>query len=129
MDLQRVFEARADTIGAIRAFVQEVMVRQGCVDEAIDAAVLCTSELATNALLHGDGELRVEVRLNGRAHVSVCDRNPGMPVPRRGAPEDDAGRGLLLVGLFADRWGSEPTDDGKRVWFEIDAQRAFSQAW
>lgn len=129
MDRERVFEARADTIGAIRSFVQDLLVRDGFADEAIDAAVLCTSELATNALVHGDGELRVLVRLDDAAHVSVCDRNPGLPVPKRGAPEDDAGRGLLLVGLFADRWGSEPTEDGKRVWFEIDAQRAFSQAW
>lgn len=124
-----MFAPRADTIGSIRAFVQEVLLRQGCADEAIDAAVLCTSELATNALLHGEGELRVQVRLGADAHVAVSDRNRGMPVQQRGGPEDDAGRGLLLVGLFADRWGCEPTEDGKRVWFEIDAQRAFSQAW
>lgn len=119
---EREFEARPDTIGAIRNYVQHALVRQGLGDEAIDAAVLCTSELATNALLHGDGHIGVglDVDHGRRARVVVRDASPARPRPRDAAPEDDAGRGLLLVSMFAAQWGVDPVDGGKAVWFEID---------
>lgn len=128
MPQHREFEARADTIGAIRSFVEDALLRHGCPDEAIDAAVLCTSELATNALLHGDGDIGVDIDLTDRARVAVWDRNHRMPVLQRPDLSDDGGRGLLLVSMFADAWGFEPADDGKHVWFEIDVQRPRSQA-
>jgi hypothetical protein len=34
----------------------------------------------------------------------------------RPTPEDEHGRGLQLVALIADRWGTRPTPDGKSVW-------------
>jgi anti-sigma regulatory factor (Ser/Thr protein kinase) len=114
------FEARADTIGAIRSHVRDSLLHFGCTDEAIDAAVLCTSELATNALVHGDGAIAVEVDLGAKARVTVHDRSRRLPVPQRPDADDDAGRGLLLVGVFADAWGFLPEDPGKAVWFEID---------
>ena len=128
MAQHRDFEARADTIGAIRSFVEDALLRHGCPDDAIDAAVLCTSELATNALLHGDGDIGVDIDLTDRARVAVWDRNHEMPVLQRPDPSDDGGRGLLLVSMFADTWGFERGDGGKHVWFEIDVRGRRSPA-
>lgn len=149
MSEERLFDARADVIGSIRTHVQQALLRHGAGDEAIDAAVLCASELATNALLHGEGPIGVELDIRAdRARVVVHDRNVLPPVLQRPRPDDEAGRGLLLVSLFTDLWGVEPRADGKAVWFEIDlrdgdplrdeaaggerrrwGQRADSQAW
>jgi anti-sigma regulatory factor (Ser/Thr protein kinase) len=116
----REFDAEADAIGAIRAWVQDRFLQAGVGDEAIDAAVLCTSELATNALLHGDGPIGVDIDLGTRARVTVHDHNPQLPEPTAAAVDADAGRGLVLVSLFADSWGSALEDVGKAVWFELD---------
>lgn len=116
----REFDPAADAIGSIRSYVQDVLVRRGAPDAAIDAAVLCTSELATNALLHGDGPIGVSLDVGAMARIEVHDRNERPPVLRSAAPDDDAGRGLLLVSTFADEWGYDTGGDGKTVWFEID---------
>ena len=120
MDDVREFDAEADAIGAIRAYVQESMLRHGAPDDAIDAAVLCASELATNALLHGDGPIVVDVDLGARARVTVHDNNDRLPILQRPAPDGDKGRGLMMVSLFADTWGTELDEHGKAVWFELD---------
>ena len=39
-----------------------------------------------------------------------------MPRRLRPTPEDEHGRGLQLVALIADRWGTRPTAEGKAVW-------------
>jgi len=116
----REFDAEADAISAIRAYVQDRMVRAGANDQAIDAAVLCASELATNALLHGDGPIGVDLELGTRARVTIHDRNPQLPVLQRPSSTADAGRGLMMVDLFADRWGSALDEHGKAVWFELE---------
>lgn len=75
--------------------------------------VLCVSELATNALLHGvppgrgfrvhlclervDGLIRVEPHDSGDGEVRAAAGVPG--------PGAEGGRGLLLVAAVADRWG------------------------
>ena len=116
----REFDAEADAIGAIRAYVQDRLLRAGAPDEAIDAAVLCASELATNALLHGDGPIGVDLDLGTRARVTIHDRNPQLPVLQPVQPTADAGRGLVMVDLFADAWGSALDEHGKAVWFELE---------
>ena len=116
----REFDAEADAIGAIRAWVQDRFLRAGAEDEAIDAAVLCASELATNALLHGDGPIGVDIDLGVRARVTVHDQNPQLPAPVDAEADADAGRGLMLVTLFADSWGSALDEHGKAVWFELE---------
>jgi anti-sigma regulatory factor (Ser/Thr protein kinase) len=116
----REFDTRVDAIGSIRSYVQDVLLRGGAPDEAIDAAVLCTSELATNALLHGEGPIGVTLDIGARARIQVHDSNDRPPVRRDASPEDDAGRGLLLVSMFADDWGFDADGAGKTVWFEID---------
>ncbi|GAC1383539.1 MAG: hypothetical protein NVSMB4_11470 [Acidimicrobiales bacterium] len=84
-------------------------------------AVLLTSEVVTNALLHGRSECRVTIDVDRRqVRVEVHDANSGRPVRRRAASGDESGRGLELLEALAQRWGSEVVDgDGKFVWFEL----------
>jgi hypothetical protein len=110
MDDMRRFDADAEAIGAIRGYVRDTLLRHGCGDERIDAAMLCASEVATSALLQGSGDpIDVDIDLTERARVTVRDA----------APVDD-GSGLLIVNTFADAWGFLPVDGGTAVWFEID---------
>ncbi|WP_327354015.1 ATP-binding protein [Streptomyces sp. NBC_01304] len=105
--------------------------------ELLDTAELLTSEMVTNAYRHAKGAAAMRVRggEGGRLRVGVWDSNPHIPPPfdrpsrpLRTAPaadEDDGGRGLLLVRLWADDWGGYPLGDdlfgrgGKLLWFEL----------
>lgn len=93
-------------------------------DACADDVILCVSELATNALLHGvppGRGYRLHLYLErpaGPLRVEVHDSGDGTPSVRRG-PADESGRGLLLVEALADRWGVGERNPGKIVWCEF----------
>ncbi|MEN8707542.1 MAG: ATP-binding protein [Nocardioides marinisabuli] len=100
--------------------------------ELAECAELGVSELVTNALLHGEGPIRVRVR-GTREHprVEVRDASrerPVLPTPAEPGDEDDLlltfGRGLSIVARSSDAWGAEIEGDGKVVWFAPAAQFA-----
>jgi len=102
-----------------RRFVRDVLDAWGA-GEFEDAAVLLTSELVTNALLHARSPAELHVRLaGGRLRVGVSDRTPVLPVRKRYGKEAATGRGLLLVETLASAWGTDRNGDGKEVWFEL----------
>ena len=85
--------------------------------------------MCTNALLHGclrDRLFRVETSLTDKAlRVAVTDpRGERLPSGRIAAPDDQFGRGLLLVRAVADRWAVEKLTVGKVVWVELDLPRS-----
>lgn len=99
-------------------------------DEAIEFvrdALVLTSELVTNATLHGEGERQMEADFDegsGTLLVVVSDQSDGEPVPRFDlTPDAIGGRGLLIVDRLATAWGTSPTDTGKSVWFRLDRDR------
>ncbi|MDP9444083.1 MAG: ATP-binding protein [Actinomycetota bacterium] len=90
----------------------------GLDEESVDAVVLLTSELVTNAARHAPPPL--ELTLAGDdsgVRVSVDDSDPALPQPQRPDLERDGGRGLWLVELLATAWGYHRTDAGKQIWF------------
>lgn len=90
-----------------------------------DRVLLATSELVTNAVLHGEGPVTLRAWLDGHVRVEVTESGGGDPKPRRQHRDDDeGGRGLLIVEVVATRWGVTPTGrrPGKTVWFEISDQ-------
>jgi anti-sigma regulatory factor (Ser/Thr protein kinase) len=112
------------SVPAAREFTRRALAEWG-IPHRTDEVLLCVSELATNALLHGvppgrcfrlclllyaDGLLRIEVHDSG-------DGCPRVPAAR----DDDAGsgRGLLLVDALADKWGVGERIPGKIVWCEF----------
>ena len=86
---------------------------------------LLTSELVSNVVRHVGSPMTVRAfRQPSRIRVEVDDTSPQPPILEHPAPRDPNGRGILLVDTLADDWGTEIRDDGKTVWFEIDAATA-----
>ncbi len=87
-----------------------------------DTVALLVSEVATNALVHGAGDVRVRVVLQPRGvRVEVLDGSSTLPRRRAANVYDEGGRGIALVEAMASSWGSELTPEGKKVWFEVAA--------
>ncbi|WP_432096076.1 ATP-binding protein [Streptomyces sp. bgisy100] len=111
-----------------RDFVATVL-RSERLDHLVDTAMLCTSELVTNAYLHarGLGSLLWLAIEAADVRVTVYD-GTAEPVTRRPATADgESGRGLHLVDVLTHgRWGTAlgaPMGlggaQGKGVWFTL----------
>lgn len=117
------FPARPESVGAARRFVAGLI--GGCTGPpTLDAAQLLTSELVTNALLHGglepDDELVVSVAVSDAAvRVEALDRSRAQPTRRRPGVTDRSGRGVAIIAELARSWGTTPDEHGKWVWFEL----------
>ncbi|WP_447039739.1 SpoIIE family protein phosphatase [Streptomyces sp. DSM 118878] len=88
-------------------------------DRLCDTAELLVSELVTNALRYGEGEIRLRLLLDRTLVCEVWDGGFVQPRRRRARDTDEGGRGLQLVGLLSAGWGSRRTPHGKTVWFEL----------
>ena len=94
-----------------------------------DTAAVVVGELTANAVTHGrvpgrDFELRltltagtIRVDVSDTRHENLPDHDAPPP-----APDCESGRGLLLVGLLATRWGVRERAVGKTVWAEIPSE-------
>ncbi|MFD6279788.1 ATP-binding protein [Streptomyces sp. NPDC060209] len=105
------------SVHVVREFVGAAVTDWGF-GARLDDVLLCVSELATNALLHGVPPGRgyvVRLKLDERVlTVEVHDSGGGVPAVQE--PVGESGRGLLLVEALADRWGVGDRDPGKVVW-------------
>jgi hypothetical protein len=83
-------------------------------------ALLLTSELVTNAVIHAntDVELRTEVA-GDVLRIEVLDRGAGCPTPIRAPPDAEWGRGLTILSAVAHRWGVVMERSEKLVWAEL----------
>ncbi len=83
-------------------------------------AKLLTSELVTNAVLHGQGTIVLKAHLNDdRLLVEVCDEGPGFEhAVKPSRFEDIRGRGLAIVEAESSRWGLH--NGSTHVWFELE---------
>jgi anti-sigma regulatory factor (Ser/Thr protein kinase) len=89
---------------------------------ARDDAVILTSELVTNAVLHAGGEITVEIERDGcTVCVAVSDHAAADPVAGSADPSAAGGRGLMLLGALAVEWGvrHDRPGAGKVVWFRL----------
>ncbi len=86
-------------------------------------AVLVTSELVTNAVLHGRAPIDLRLRVEGSdVLVEVRDRAAHQPRKLRPHGDDEHGRGLQIVAALSTRWGTRPTEQGKAVWCMLSAR-------
>jgi len=113
----------ADSPRAARKFITDVGTAAGLAADPVETAALLTSELVTNAVLHGRTRCVLQVHCPPPyLRVSVADDNPRLPdTSHNPALTSDSGRGLQIVAALAPRWGIERTQSGgKAVWFELD---------
>ncbi|QIQ02346.1 SpoIIE family protein phosphatase [Streptomyces liangshanensis] len=120
------FEPVGRSVATARAFVRDTLQGWGHSD-VVDDAVVLTSELVTNAVVHAGTSADVLcLRTEDGVRVEVADRYPEREVPIQGtghafaSPDSENGRGLLLCAALASRWGVEYTPTYKQVWFQLD---------
>ncbi|WP_442817715.1 ATP-binding protein [Streptomyces sp. NBC_01591] len=90
--------------------------------EAVHTAELVVSELVTNAVRYaGHQPISVVAQLSDAVlRVEVSDASRTLPKPALPDEDGEGGRGLFLVGVLADRFGTASTESGKCCWAEID---------
>ena len=103
----------------------------GLPGQVVDAAALVLSELVGNAVRHGaplaDGDLRIGWTVGADiVRIEVADGGRGplrheasqLPVVGGSADAED-GRGLAIVGLLTDSWGSAFDSTSAVVWADV----------
>ncbi|MEU3467830.1 SpoIIE family protein phosphatase [Streptomyces sp. NPDC006687] len=121
------FTPQGRSVAAARAFVRDTLQGWGFAD-IVDDAVVLTSELVTNAVIHAGTQAEVLcLRAEGGVRVEIADRYPERELPLRhpderpyADPDRESGRGLMLCAAIATRWGVEYTPTHKHVWFRLD---------
>jgi len=108
-------------VGAARRFVRDVLMSRQVADGVVDTVELLTSEVVTNAIVHGRSGPQLVVEVEGEGvRVAVRDLSPELPVRRLSSLDDVSGRGVVIVEELASAWGVERQANGsKQVWFEV----------
>ncbi|MFF8725178.1 SpoIIE family protein phosphatase [Streptomyces sp. NPDC015171] len=106
------------SVGRAREYARGQLLSWG-LEPLIDTTELLVSELVTNALRYGEGDIRLRLLLDRTLVCEVWDSGLVQPRRRRARDTDEGGRGLQLVGLLSAAWGSRRTPRGKTVWFEL----------
>jgi anti-sigma regulatory factor (Ser/Thr protein kinase)/DNA-binding XRE family transcriptional regulator len=125
----RRFAASPPQIREARRLLATIL--DGC--PAADDALLCLSELATNALLHSrsrepGGCFTVHAQRQGNhLRVEVHDQGGPWTPPVMTGPGEQNGRGLAIVSQLAHSWGRSGDEAGWTMWFEIGQDPA--QRW
>ncbi|MFJ8476138.1 ATP-binding protein [Kitasatospora sp. NPDC094011] len=106
-----------------RQALRDVLTRNGWHPETVFGAELALTELLVNARRHGDTSSPVVwfSLLGGTLRVTVSDESDALPQQRTPADLAETGRGLQLVEGLTDRWGVDPQQRGKSVWYELDS--------
>ncbi|TQJ54923.1 histidine kinase-like protein [Streptomyces sp. SLBN-115] len=92
--------------------------------DANHTAQQVVAELAANAVTHGrvpgrDFELRLRLLPEDTLRVEVSDARADRRLRIVTNPEEEGGRGLILVWVLARTWGVAERDVGKTVWAEL----------
>lgn len=116
------FPAEPISVPRSRRFVEQLLARAEPLPDGSfrTNAVLLTSELVTNAVIHARTWFEISVRTGGRyIRVEVADTNEVIPQIPEIMTSAEHGRGLRIVDGIASSWGVEPGHPGKTVWFEL----------
>ncbi|MBZ3903010.1 ATP-binding protein [Streptomyces scabiei] len=115
--------AHPGAVAQARRVTRDQLTGWSLCEDACDTAALVVSELVTNAIVHtastqivcelhdGDEMVRIAVRDEGCA--------PGEPHPSPQRPEEEHGRGLLLIESLCRSWGAQPVGLGLLVWADV----------
>ncbi|MFC9960067.1 SpoIIE family protein phosphatase [Streptomyces nigra] len=120
------FEPVGRSVASARSFVRDTLQGWGFAD-IVDDAVVLTSELVTNAVVHAGTSADVLcLRSEDGVRIEVADRYPEREIPLQGSPvnmgspDREGGRGLQLCAALAGHWGVDYSPTHKQVWFQLD---------
>jgi anti-sigma regulatory factor (Ser/Thr protein kinase) len=118
-----------ESVGRARHWSERVVADNWQYDTAtVETVALLVDELSANAVRHTphvvDGTTRgfLVVLQSGpdTVRIEVHDAGTSLPLALKAMPDDESGRGLLLVDALSRDWGSHPRHPlGKVVWCEV----------
>ena len=122
--LQATYRETLDSPAPARHWLTGLLTAEGVAPQTLEDAILVTSELVTNALIHGGGAPSLSVTLTSDAvRIAVSDATVGETVDATrvspGSPSQSGaagGLGLQIVERLALSWGVVPLSAGKTVW-------------
>ncbi|WP_217199926.1 ATP-binding protein [Streptomyces buecherae] len=133
---ERTVCARPEAVGEVRAWVAQCLRPLAPAPEVLDAVLLCTTELVTNAVNHAvPARVRASVTVNVSfdvSHVYIAVKDPAphlLPklVSHPAEELDGNGRGLLLVEELSERWGHSLSQRTKQVWCAFPHHSTYGQ--
>ena len=116
-----VFARETRSASVARSWLRGFLDEAGLPEPVQADAALVISELVTNALRHGLGEIVARARIGDDGHVDVSVTDSGAEQPELQAvdPERIGGVGLHVVAQVSDEWGVAQFPGGKTVWASI----------
>ena len=119
----RAFPGTPVQVREARRFLSTILAGRPVADDA----VLCLSELVTNATVHSHsgrpgGQFTVRVEMNeNMLRVEIHDDGGSWRGAGSGSPDGQHGRGLGIVSQLARAWGRDgDSETGWTVWYELD---------
>ncbi|RYJ07341.1 MAG: PAS sensor protein, partial [Actinomycetales bacterium] len=106
------------SVADARAFVMSQLDAWDVPEDVVRDLALVSSELVTNALVHGGDHVRLRLERTGARVVVLVDDDAEerLPTSRDPSDDDESGRGLHIVEALSDEWGIRPTGRGKSIW-------------
>jgi anti-sigma regulatory factor (Ser/Thr protein kinase) len=119
-----VFARDVVSVSSAREWLTQFLAHHDVTSAVSADASLVLSELVTNALRHGLGDIVTLGSLHDdEVRVSVIDAGDELPNLLPTAPDRIGGLGLHLVGRVADDWGVASFPGGKTVWATLSMHR------
>jgi serine/threonine-protein kinase RsbW len=112
---------RPQSVSWARSWVRVALTAWG-LDDYIFTASLIMSELVTNSHQHADSPrigIVCEIDDDGMLILGVIDDDTRPPVMLDASVDDERGRGIALIDIMADEWGSQPSGSGKLVYARL----------
>jgi anti-sigma regulatory factor (Ser/Thr protein kinase) len=114
-----VFLAVPEAVAAARRLISAALTAWG-EHHLLGDAALIISELATNAIIHGNSAFRAGIqRVGNIVRIAVEDLGAGLPQSPTLSGEAISGRGVAIVEELAHRWGFDRLSEGKVLWAEL----------
>jgi phosphoserine phosphatase RsbU/P len=124
LPLERRYQLPGELDSPVKARrIVAAILREAGMASLLDDAVLLTSELSENAIMHAGTGFELDISLDDSSvTIGITDHGATAMELRRSTPSDRANthnRGLVLVDELASAWGSRHSSAGHQVWFTI----------
>jgi len=119
--LREGFAPTPMSVPQARALAEMACQRWGIAPDATERVRVVVTELMANSVRHAGTPIELWLRCTQNyVHVSVTDHDT-RPARLRSPenPDDEGGRGLIIVSGFAQSWGCRPRADGKVTWATV----------